>query len=153
MLLVIFQSVPKGMEFFATRAKKIVDKPNRDVYLQPVFVSNSRRTECICSPVGYFYEEGSKLNKKDFIAKVADKTDVSKRQAEEVLNAILDGVRDILKKGDKITFVDFGTFSVNKRAAREGRNPQTGKKIKISAKKVPTFKAGKGLKDTVASGK
>ncbi len=89
------------------------------------------------------------MNKKDFIGKVADKAEISKKQAEDVLKAVLDSVKEVLKKGDKITFVDFGTFSVNKRAAREGRNPQTGKKIKIAAKKVPTFKAGKGLKDAV----
>lgn len=89
------------------------------------------------------------MNKKEFVAKVADEAGVSKKQAEKVLTAVLDGITDVLKKGDKITFVDFGTFSVAKRSAREGRNPQTGDKIKIAAKNVPTFKPGKGLKDAV----
>ena len=90
------------------------------------------------------------MNKKDFVTKVAEKTSLSKKKTEEVLAAVLSTVSEILKDGDKITFVDFGTFAVTKRAAREGRNPRTGKKIKIAAKKVPTFKPGKGLKDVVA---
>lgn len=89
------------------------------------------------------------MNKKDFIAKVADKTGLSKKKTEEVVSEVLGAITDVLKDGDKITFVDFGTFSVTERAARDGRNPRTGQKIKIDAKKVPSFKAGKGLKDAV----
>ncbi len=89
------------------------------------------------------------MNKKDFIFQVAEKTGLSKKKTEEVLTEVLGAITDVLKDGDKITFVDFGTFSVTERAARDGRNPRTGEKIKIAAKNVPTFKAGKGLKDAV----
>ena len=73
----------------------------------------------------------------------------SKSAAEKAINSTLKAVSDALKKGDKVTLVGFGTFSVTKRAARTGRNPQTGKEIKIKAKKVPKFTAGKALKDTI----
>jgi DNA-binding protein HU-beta len=84
------------------------------------------------------------MNKADLIEEVA-KVTCSKKEAELALGATLAA----LKKGDAVTLVGFGTFGVKKRKARTGRNPQTGKTIKIAAKKVPVFKAGKGLKDAV----
>ncbi len=89
------------------------------------------------------------MNKGDLVSEVA-KVVGKKNVAEEAVNCVLDAIAGSLKKGDKVTLVGFGTFSVAKRAARTGRNPQTGKAIKIKAKKVPKFVAGKNLKDTVA---
>jgi DNA-binding protein HU-beta len=88
------------------------------------------------------------MNKGQLVEVVA-KALGSKSAAEKAINATLKAVSDALKKGDKVTLVGFGTFSVSKRAARIGRNPQTGKEIKIKAKKVPKFTAGKALKDTI----
>lgn len=89
------------------------------------------------------------MNKSELVAAIAAKANLSKKDAEAALNALTDAVADVLKKGDKITLVGFGTFEVRERAAREGRNPQTGATIKIAASKVPAFKAGKALKDAV----
>ena len=86
--------------------------------------------------------------KADLVAKVAE-LGVTKKQAAEVVDCVLDSIKGALADGDKVSLIGFGTFSVRERAAREGRNPRTGKKIKIKAKKVPVFKAGKGLKDAV----
>ncbi len=88
------------------------------------------------------------MNKGQLVEVVA-KALGSKSAAEKAINSTLKAVSDALKKGDKVTLVGFGTFSVSKRAARTGRNPQTGKEIKIKAKKVPKFTAGKALKDTI----
>ena len=90
------------------------------------------------------------MNKTELIAALAAKSGASKKDAEAVLSAFVDVVGDTLKKGDKISLVGFGTFEARQRAAREGKNPQTGAKIKISATTVPAFKAGKALKDKVA---
>ena len=89
------------------------------------------------------------MNKTELVAAIADATDLSKKDAEKALKAFTDVVTKALKKGDKVQLVGFGTFEVAKRAAREGRNPQTGKAMKIKASKAPKFKAGKALKDTV----
>ena len=88
------------------------------------------------------------MNKADLIEEVAKVTS-SKKEAEEAVGAVLTAIKKALKKGDTVTLVGFGTFGVSKRKARTGRNPQTGEDIKISAKKVPVFKAGKDLKDAV----
>jgi DNA-binding protein HU-beta len=88
------------------------------------------------------------MNKGDLIEAVA-KVTCSKKEAAEAVDATLAAILKALKKGDAVTLVGFGTFDVRKRKARVGRNPQTGKAIKIAAKKVPVFKAGKGLKDAV----
>jgi nucleoid DNA-binding protein len=88
------------------------------------------------------------MNKEDLINEVAKST-CSKVEAASAVNSLLDAIKKSLKKGDKVTLVGFGTFSVAKRSARTGRNPQTGKPIKIAAKKVPKFAAGKALKDAV----
>ena len=88
------------------------------------------------------------MNKAELIDEVA-KVTCSKKEAELALSATLVAIQKALKKGDTVTLVGFGTFGVNKRKARTGRNPKTGVAIKIAAKKVPVFKAGKGLKDAV----
>ncbi len=88
------------------------------------------------------------MNKGQLVEVVA-KALGSKSAAEKAINSTLKAVQDALKKGDKVTLVGFGTFAVAKRAARTGRNPQTGKEIKIKAKKVPKFTAGKALKDAI----
>ena len=88
------------------------------------------------------------MNKAELINEVA-KVTCSKKEADDAISATLAAIQKALKKGDTVTLVGFGTFKVSKRKARKGRNPQTGKEIKIAAKKVPVFKAGKGLKDAV----
>ena len=89
------------------------------------------------------------MNKTELVAAVAEQADISKKDAEKVLKAFVDVVTEEMKKGGKIQLVGFGTFEVSERAAREGRNPQTGKTMKIEACKAPKFKAGKALKDAV----
>lgn len=89
------------------------------------------------------------MNKSELIAAVAESAELSKAAAGKAVDAALDAVTDALKKGDQVTLIGFGTFSVRKRAARNGRDPRTGKTIKIKASKVPAFRAGKGLKDAV----
>ena len=89
------------------------------------------------------------MNKTEFIAAVAEKAEISKKDSEKALKAFIDVVADELKKGEKIQLVGFGTFEVIERAAREGRNPLTGETMQIKASKAPKFKAGKALKDAV----
>jgi len=89
------------------------------------------------------------MNKTELVAAIADKAELSKKDSEKALKAFIDVVTEELKKGDKVQLVGFGTFEVSERAAREGRNPQTGKTMKIAACKAPKFKAGKALKDAV----
>ena len=89
------------------------------------------------------------MNKGELVEKIAGDAGLSKAQASEALNSVLTAVVKTLKKGDKVTLVGFGTFSVTKRAARTGRNPQTGAEIKIKAKKVVKFKAGKEFASAV----
>lgn len=89
------------------------------------------------------------MNKSELVAAMAAKTELSKKDSEKALKAFIEVVTEELKKGDKVQLVGFGTFEVAKRAAREGRNPQTGKSMKIAASKAPKFKAGKALKDEV----
>ena len=87
------------------------------------------------------------MNKTELVAAMAEKADLSKKDAEKALKAFTDAVAEELKKDGKVQLVGFGTFEVTKRAAREGRNPQSGKVMKIAASKAPKFKAGKALKD------
>ena len=89
------------------------------------------------------------MNKTELVAAVAEKAEVSKKDTEKALKAFVDVVTEELKKGEKVQLVGFGTFEVSERAAREGRNPQTGKTMKIAACKAPKFKAGKAFKDAV----
>ena len=89
------------------------------------------------------------MNKAELVAAIAAKTGETKKGAEEAVNAFVDVVTKALVKGDKVQLVGFGSFEVRKRAARKGRNPQTGSEIKIPASKAPVFKAGKALKEVV----
>lgn len=89
------------------------------------------------------------MNRVELVAAIAEQTELSKKDAEKALKAFTDVVTEELKKGGKIQLVGFGTFEVSERAAREGRNPQTGKTITIPASKAPRFKAGKALKDAL----
>ena len=89
------------------------------------------------------------MNKQELVAAIAAEAGLTKAASEKAVNAFVNAVAKSLKKGDSVQLVGFGTFKVGKRAARTGRNPQTGKEIKIAAKKVAQFKAGKALSDTV----
>ena len=89
------------------------------------------------------------MNKTEFIAAVAEKAEISKKDSEKALKAFVVVVAEQLKAGDKVQLVGFGTFEVSERAAREGRNPQTGETMTIAACKAPKFKAGKALKDAI----
>ncbi|WP_008295531.1 HU family DNA-binding protein [Congregibacter litoralis] len=96
-------------------------------------------------------KKGTLVNKSDLIDAIASAADINKSDAGRALDAVVDSITDTLKKGDQVSLVGFGTFSVKHRAARDGRNPQTGETIKIKASNVPGFKAGKALKDAVNS--
>ncbi len=89
------------------------------------------------------------MNKADVVGKMAGAAGISKNQANKALGAMLGGVTNALKKGDRVAFVGFGTFSTSMRQARNGRNPQTGKPIRIAARRVARFSAGAGLKKAV----
>ena len=89
------------------------------------------------------------MNKAELIEIIASEADLSKAAAGRALDAAVAGITKVLKKGDSVSLIGFGTFAVGKRAARNGRNPQTGDTIKIKAAKVPKFRPGKGLKDTI----
>lgn len=89
------------------------------------------------------------MNKTELVVAVAEQADISKKDAEKVLKAFVDVVTEEMKKGEKVQLVGFGTFEVSERAAREGRNPQTGETVKIAARVVPGFKAGSKLKDAL----
>ncbi len=89
------------------------------------------------------------MNKGEFVDAIADAAGVTKVDAGNVLDAMIKVVKKALKSGDSVSLVGFGTFTVRKRAARQGRNPRTGATIKIKASKIPAFKAGKALKDAL----
>ena len=89
------------------------------------------------------------MNREELITEISKSAKVTKKVASEVLTATIDAIQTTVKKGDKVTLVGFGTFESRKRAARTGRNPQTGKEIKIAAKIVPAFSAGKKFKELV----
>lgn len=89
------------------------------------------------------------MNKTELVANVAEKAGLTKKDAEKALGAVIESVEEALVEGDKVQLIGFGTFEVKDRAARTGRNPQTGKEIKIAASRNPVFKAGKALKDAV----
>ena len=89
------------------------------------------------------------MNKQELIAQIATEAGLSKAAAAKVVDAFTDSVTAALKKGDSVTWIGFGTFTVSERAARTGRNPQTGKELKIAARKAPAFRAGKALKDAL----
>lgn len=89
------------------------------------------------------------MTKTEFVEKVMEKTEMSKKDATKAVEAVLGCIEDALVAGDKVAFTGFGVFQVKERSARTARNPQTGKEIKVPATKAPVFKAGKGLKDAV----
>ena len=89
------------------------------------------------------------MNKTELINAVAAKAEISKKDAEKALTAVLDSIEDALKAGDKVQLIGFGTFEVKERAARTGHNPKTGEAIEIAAAKVPSFKAGAALKTAI----
>ncbi len=89
------------------------------------------------------------INKGELIEKIATQTELRKKEVATVLESLLDTITEEIRKGHKVTLTGFGTFQTSKRAARQGRNPQTGESIKIPATTLPKFKAGKGLKEAV----
>ncbi len=89
------------------------------------------------------------MNKTELIAKVAEITDLTKKDSTKAVDAVFDAITEALKAGDKVQLIGFGNFEVRARSARKGRNPQTGEEITIEASKVPTFRAGKVLRDSV----
>ena len=91
------------------------------------------------------------MNKTELVAAIAENAEISKKDAEKAVKAFVEVIAEELKRGEKVQLVGFGTFEVTSRAAREGRNPQTGNTMKIAACKAPKFKAGKALKDAVNS--
>ena len=94
-------------------------------------------------------KEDAALNKQELVANVAEQASLTKKDAEKAVNALFETIKGALSEGDKVQLIGFGTFEVKDRAARKGRNPQTGKVIEIAASRNPVFKAGKALKDAV----
>ena len=94
-------------------------------------------------------EQGKEMNRKELVDHIAEEVDISKKEADAALKAIIEGITTTLADGDDVTLVDFGTFKITHRAAREGRNPKTGEPLQITASKSPTFKAGKKLKEVL----
>ncbi|WP_134698957.1 HU family DNA-binding protein [Ammoniphilus sp. YIM 78166] len=90
------------------------------------------------------------MNKTELISYVAEAAELTKKDATKAVEAVFDAIENALKNGDKVQLIGFGNFEVRERAARKGRNPQTGEEIEISASKIPAFKPGKSLKDSVA---
>jgi len=101
------------------------------------------------STIGKYQGRGVIMNKTDLVAKVAEQAELTKKDATSAVDAVLDAIAETLKAGDKVSLIGFGNFEVRERAARKGRNPQTGEDIEIAASKVPAFKPGKELKDAV----
>lgn len=89
------------------------------------------------------------MNKAELIGAIAEKSELTKKDSEKALNAVIESIESALKKGEKVQIIGFGTFEAKKRNAREGINPRTGKPISIAAATVPSFKAGKALKDSI----
>lgn len=95
------------------------------------------------------WKEVNVMNKTDLINAVSEKAELSKKDATQAVDSVFESIMDSLKDGEKVQLIGFGNFEVRERAARKGRNPQTGEEIEISASKVPAFKPGKALKDAV----
>nr|WP_276576552.1 HU family DNA-binding protein [Caldicoprobacter algeriensis] len=96
-----------------------------------------------------YFKEGSYMNKAELIAAVAERSELTKKEAESAINALISVITEALARNEKVQLVGFGTFEVRERAERKGRNPQTKEEIIIPASKAPVFKAGKALKDAV----
>ena len=109
----------------------------------------TQKDSCHISGGEFVHEEDDKVNKSQLIDKIASDADISKAAAGRALDAFVEAVTETLSEGDQVSMVGFGTFSVRERAARTGRNPQTGAEIQIAAATVPAFKPGKSLKDAV----
>lgn len=90
------------------------------------------------------------MNKAELIAQVAEKSDLTRKDAEKAVSAVLASVEEALARGDRVQLVGFGTFEIRERAARKGHNPQTGEEIQIAATRVPVFKAGKSLREVMS---
>jgi len=90
------------------------------------------------------------MNKAELVSSVAEKAELTKKDSEKAVNAVLETIGSALQRGDRVQLVGFGTFEIRERAARKGRNPQTGEEIDIAAARVPVFKAGKSLRQAVA---
>ena len=118
-------------------------------------VTNERHSAGLIRPFRYDVptEDNQRVTKADIVDTLANEHELSKRQAGEILDLILDEVTAALKAGDKVQLIPFGSFVVRERKARTGRNPQTGASIKLAARRVPAFAAGKGLKDAVSGPK
>ena len=93
--------------------------------------------------------KGKNMNKTDLVSAVAEQAQISKKDADKAVSAVVETITDALKNGDKVQLVGFGTFEVRQREARKGKNPRTGEEINIPASKAPAFKAGKALKDAI----
>lgn len=89
------------------------------------------------------------MNKTELVAKVAELADLSKKDAQKAVEAVFEAITDALKSGDRVQLMGFGNFEIRERSARKGRNPQTGEEIEIAASKVPAFKPGKALRESV----
>ncbi len=89
------------------------------------------------------------MNRADLVSRIAKDAEITKKAAEKAVNSLVQGIKEALSRGENVTLVGFGTFSVAQRAARKGRNPQTGQEIYIPASKTPKFKAGRDLKESV----
>jgi DNA-binding protein HU-beta len=109
---------------------------------------SSLHQSCILIDI-LFQKREAIMTRVEIIEKMAKDAGVSKAAAQKALDSFIDSIKKTLKKGNKVTLIGFGTFSVGKRAARKGRNPQTGEVIKIKASKAPKFKAGKAFKDAI----
>jgi len=116
------------------------------------FVKTLALIQILAIIMKYIRRRSLTMNKEELVQEVAKKANVTQKEASEVINAWVETVQKTVAKGKKVTLVGFGTFEARKRAARTGRNPQTGKEIKIPAKTVPAFSAGKKFK-TVVNGK
>lgn len=92
---------------------------------------------------------GETMNKTELVAKVAELADLSKKDAQKAVEAVFEAITDALKSGDRVQLMGFGNFEIRERSARKGRNPQTGEEIEIAASKVPAFKPGKALRESV----
>jgi len=135
--------IPEGYSSYKVLSNKL-HKPSQEGFFVAVYVKN----KIIC--LSYISKNKNKnMNKADLIAKVAEEAALTKVQAENAINSFTGAISKSLSEGESVTLIGFGTFSVSERAARTGRNPQTGAALKIAAKKLPKFAAGKALKESV----
>jgi DNA-binding protein HU-beta len=123
----------------------VVEKPSADEYYSSVETVNG--DDLGNSLLGN--REGARMTKADLVACIAKGADLTRRQSERVLDVLVHSVQEALCQGDSVMLVGLGTFAVQSRAARKGRNPRTGQEMWIPAKKTPTFRAGKGLREAI----